>query len=137
MMASSLLTPRCYARLLALLGGTAVLLAALGLLPTVRLAGRPGVAAMATGIGVSLFATGVGVLPLVVRWRHGARTSALLATMVLRFLLVGILTLVLVLSGLLPKAPVLIWIALSYLVMLAAEATYTARQLTVAGKPGG
>lgn len=139
MTAAPLLTPRRYARLLALLGVTALLLAALGYLPTARLAGPAGVAAMAAGIAVSLVATGVGALPLVGRRAASSGAPALLAAMALRFAIAAVLALVLALSGLLPKAPVLLWIALSYLVMLAAEAAFTARQTAApaAGNPGG
>jgi hypothetical protein len=139
MTAPRILTPRRYARLLALLAGTALLLAALGYLPTARLAGPAGPAAMAAGIAASLVAVALGALPLLAPWQGGQGASALLLAMVLRFAVAAVLALVLALSGLLPRTPVLLWIALSYLVMLAADAAYTARQAAApaAGNPGG
>ncbi|MCL4838224.1 MAG: hypothetical protein KJ058_09705 [Thermoanaerobaculia bacterium] len=139
MTAARILTPRRYARLLALLAGTGLLLAALGYLPTARLAGPAGLVAMAAGIGVSLVATAVGALPLLAPARGGTGASALLAAMVLRFAVAAVLALVLALSGLLPRTPVLLWIGLSYLAMLAADAAYTARLAATpaAGHPGG
>lgn len=127
-MTQPLLDPRRYLRLLALLAGLAAALAAVGYLPTARLAGEPGTGAMVAGIAASLLATALGGLPLLLSpaSARDAATAPLLA-MALRFLVVVVLAVALALSGLVPVAPTLLWLALSYLVLLTAEAAFTAR----------
>jgi hypothetical protein len=130
----ALLDPRRYLRLLALLAALAAALAAVGYLPTARLAGATGTGAMVAGIAASLLATAVGGLPLLLP-RASARDSATvpLLAMALRFLVVIVLAVALALSGLVPVAPTLLWLALSYLVLLAAEAAFTARAVVQKG----
>jgi hypothetical protein len=130
----ALLDPRRYLRLLALLAALAAALAAVGYLPTARLAGATGTGAMVAGIAASLLATAIGGLPLLLP-RPAARDSATvpLLAMALRFLVVVVLAVALALSGLVPVAPTLLWLALSYLVLLAAEAAFTARAVVQKG----
>ena len=126
-MTAPTLAPRRYARLVAVLGGLALALALLGYVPTVRLAGPAGPAGMAAGIVASLLATALGGLPLVVpRASAAAQAQGLLQATALRFGVVLVLGLVVALSGAVPVAPALLWLALSYLVLVAAEAALTA-----------
>lgn len=126
-MTAPTLAPRRYLRLVAILGGLALALAALGYVPTVRLAGPDGTTGMIAGIVASLLANALGGLPLMVpRDSAAAQAQSLLQATALRFGAVLVLGLVVALSGAVPLAPALLWLALSYLVLVAAEAALTA-----------
>lgn len=128
------LAPGRYARLLALLAALAAALALVGYLPTLRLAGEAGAVAMGAGIVASLLATALGGLPLTLpRASAAAAAQGLLQATALRFGVVLVLGLALALSRAVPLAPALLWLAMSYLVLVAAEAAFTARAATRKG----
>ena len=117
-----------YLRFLAWAAGVAVGLALVGWIPTQRLGGDGAVRAMLAGCAVSLAASAVGGVPIAFARRPGsapaARTQALLMAMGLRFGLVAILGLAAVLSGLFDRAPLLLWVAVSYAAQLMVDTRY-------------
>ncbi len=107
----------------------AVIIAAVGYFPTMRLGGSSAVTAMLVGCLISLIASVAGAVP-VARASCGPVQNlpqvALLST-TLRFLVVLMLALAAALSGWFDTAPLLVWVAISYLVLLAADTVYVVR----------
>lgn len=105
--------------ILAVAGG----LAGLGYVPTQRLAGDAGVIGMLVGCGASVVASLAAGLVAV----QGAdadpagRMKIALASMAVRFGAVLVLALALALSGYFERPPLLIWMAISYLALLAVD----------------
>ena len=116
-----------YARFVAWAVVLAVVVAGAGYFPTRRLAGPEGVPAMFAGCGVSLFASLIGAIPVALASTSptGAVGKAALASMLIRFMVVLAAGLSLALSGWLPRGPLLIWIAISYLALLVPDTRYT------------
>jgi len=116
----------------------ALVCGAAGLPVTAKLAGRASMPAVAAGTAVSLVAHWIGLLPVV--FLLGPRPEKLLAGLLggmsVRFFLTLLLALPLALTGWLPAAPFLVWVAVSYLVILLADTTVLAlfhRKLDAAG----
>ncbi len=104
-------------------------LALLGWPPTKRLAGAEGVRAMWAGVAVSWIASVVGGLPI---WRAIANgrpleLTELMGGMGLRFVVVLFGALYLVLNGLVPTVPLIVWIGLSYLLLLPFDVRFAVR----------
>lgn len=116
-------SPRPAAVLARLLGFsllTVIVLAAIGYFPTQNLAGGPGVAAMLTGIAIALAAAAAGMTPPILSLEAPPleRQKFLMVGMGVRFLVTLGLTVAGVFSGLLPRTPLVVWIAIGYLVLL-------------------
>ena len=118
-----------FGRFLLLLVGVLAGLVVLGYLPTVRLAGVEGLKGMWVGVSISLIGSVIGSIPLVWAGHKGAEnaTAAILGSMVIRFGLVLALTLLVVLTGAVAKAPLLIWVATSYLAALVVDSRYASK----------
>ena len=103
---------------------TAVLLAmAAGFVPTRSLGGHDAVTAMAIAGGMSVLATILGSIPVIwasLRSPEKVPTAALGATL-LRVVLLGAMAAPVAAYGGLPLRPLLLWVAISYLVALGAE----------------
>ncbi|MGE0479169.1 MAG: hypothetical protein AB7Q17_01735 [Phycisphaerae bacterium] len=99
---------------------TAAALALLGYFPTTALAGASGPVGMLTGIAISLVAALAGLAPPILALNHPApqRVSAMFQGIVVRFGVVILLTAAVVLGGRLERGPVLVWMALAYLVLM-------------------
>lgn len=98
----------------------AVVLLALGYFPTVRMLGADGIIAMLCGVAVTMLATLAGMVPVLLA-SHGSaqdRPQAIMMGMAIRLGLLVILSASLVLGGVAPYRPLLIWIAISFLVFL-------------------
>lgn len=121
--------PRAAGRYLRFVGRVAALAAAaalLGALPTRRLGGDGALLAMAVGCGISALGSAVGGLPFALaRPGRAAETAprGLLAS-ALRPLVVLGLGLAAALSGRLPVAPLLVWLAISYVLLLVPDTRY-------------
>ncbi len=102
----------------------------LGYFPTVRLAGSATVFSMIAGVAVSLVASWVGAVPVALTRNRAAAfgpgTMAMVA-MLIRFFVVLILALSIALSGKVDRAVFLIWVGISYMVLLAADTHYALR----------
>jgi hypothetical protein len=108
----------------------------LGYFPTVRLAGSATVFSMIAGVGVSLAASWAGAVPVALRrYRAAAFGSGnvVMVTMLVRFVVVLALVLLIALSGMVDRAVFLIWVGISYLVLLAADTQYALKFAKTAG----
>lgn len=115
-----------YLRFLALASGTTAGLILVGYVPTVRLGGHSAVTAMLAGCAASLFASGVGALPiaLVGRGAPGTAGPGILAAMLVRMVVALLAAVALALSGWFARGPLLVWTAVSYVVLLVADTWY-------------
>ncbi len=125
-------TARGYLKFAAAAAAVTAALAALGAVPTRSLADGPGVAAMLVACGLSLAASLAAGLPVA---RAAARPGgspvvAVLAATGVRFAVIVPATVAAALSGRWPRGPLLVWVAISYLALLAVDTLYA---LGVAG----
>ncbi len=107
----------------------------LGYIPTVRLAGSATVVSMIAGVVVSLAASWAGALPVALTRNRAASfgpTNVVMAAMTVRFLVVLALALLIALSGKVDRAIFLIWVGISYMVLLAADTHYALRSSPIA-----
>lgn len=119
-----------YLRFLAWVAGAAVLIALVGALPTRRLGGEEAIPAMIAGCAIGALASAAGGIPIALRRGAGdpaARLAAMLTSMLLRLAVVIALGAVAVLSGGLERRPLLLWIAISYVVLLVVDVRYALR----------
>ena len=113
----------------------AALIVALGYLPTKRLGGPGAVSAMLAGCAISLVASIVGSIPIIVASRGPGRqmpTAVMLST-ALRLMVVLALALSAALSGWFERAPLLVWVAISYVLLLATDTVFAVRVAGTAG----
>ncbi len=121
-----------YLRFLVWAVAAAAVVALLGWLPTRWWGGDEAVAAMLAGCGVSVLASALGGVPIALARRAdqtapaapAARLQALLMAMAVRFGAVAVLATAAVLSGLFLRAPLLIWVAVSYAAELVVDTRY-------------
>lgn len=116
-----------YLRFVVCVSLVVAVLAALGYVPTRRLGGEGAVAAMWAGCAVGAVASLMGLLPFV--FGRGVsspagRFQAMLLAMAVRFGVVLVLGLVAALSGWFERGPLLLWIAISYVALLAVETRF-------------
>lgn len=98
-------------------------LCAVGYLPTRRLAGFDGAAAMVAGCVISLLSAALAGLLLVVVAGDtpDARMTRSFLAMVVRLAVVVVLGLAAALSGLFARQPLLLWMAVAYVALLPIE----------------
>ena len=120
---------RYYAAFVGIGFGTALLVGGIGYFPTMRLTGGSGAAALAVGCGVSWIASCVGAVPisLALSQARGNLASAILAATALRFGVVLASTLAVALTRVFEPAPLLVWVALSYLTLVGTETMFALR----------
>lgn len=118
-------------RFVTLAVGALVLLAALGYVPTRRLAGDGATSAMLVGAGLALLASMIGILPLLkVRGRPPAqKIAALMGSIALRLGVVVAAAAAVALAGVLALKPFLVWIALSHLVLVAVDSLFARAEI--------
>lgn len=116
-------------RALALVALVAGAMIAIGYAPTKRVGGPEAVSAMLAGCAVSVIGSVAGMVPLAVAWRASMRRTvrAVLMAMVFRFVVVLGLALSLGLSGWFARAPLLVWVAISYVVLLVVDTIHAVR----------
>jgi hypothetical protein len=112
-----------YARFLGFAAGLAVVLCAVGYVPTRRLAGPDGTVAMLAGCGISLVAAALAgwLLTAVGAGTPEARMQRAFLAMVVRLAVVIVLGLAAALSGQFARTPLLFWMAAAYVVLLPLE----------------
>jgi hypothetical protein len=110
-------------RFLGLAVGLVAALCAVGYVPTRRLSGENGVAAMAAGCGISLVSAAAAglLLTAVAAQTPEARMQRGFLAMVVRLAVVTVLGVAAVLSGAFARTPLLFWMATAYLVLLPLE----------------
>jgi len=114
-----------YLRFLAWVVAVTAALALVGWVPTRRLGGEEAVPAMLAGCVVGILASALGGVPIALAGGSpAARMQALLFSMVIRLGAVVILAVAAVLSGWFPRAPLLLWVAISYVVQLVVDTRY-------------
>lgn len=123
-----------YLKLLACSIVCAALLAAIGYLPTMRLAGGAGgggLTAMFCGIGVSLFASSLGSIPICLALGDERRNTAnaILGATCIRFLAVLPPVAALTLTHVVDRVPFVFWVAISYLILLGADTVVSVQSL--------
>ncbi len=106
-------------------------LMAVGYLPTVRLGGQEAVPAMLTGCAVGLAASFLGALPV---WKARQRDPretlpAVIGSITLRFAAAIALATAAVLSGGFATRPLLLWVAISYVGLLATDVRFARASL--------
>jgi hypothetical protein len=114
-----------YLRFLAWVVAVTAALALVGWVPTRRLGGEDAVPAMLAGCAVGILASALGGVPIaLVRGGPAERMQALLLSMAIRLGAVVILAVAAVLSGWFLRAPLLLWVAISYVVQLVVDTRY-------------
>jgi hypothetical protein len=121
-----------YLRFLAWALAAAVIAALLGFVPTRRLGGEEAVRSMIAGCFVGWLASALGGVPVALgRGREAAepaaRLQAMLVSMGLRFGVVLALGAAAAFSGWFGLKPLLLWIAISYLALLAVDTWYAVK----------
>jgi uncharacterized membrane protein len=117
-----------FAGFVCLLLAASVALSLLGWLPTRKFVPEGGVAAMLAAIAVSVIASVVGVMPVFLAERKGTpQLHHVLATIVVRFLLLLAGIGYVLLLDTVERAPFLIWVAVSYLLLLPLDVRYAVR----------
>jgi hypothetical protein len=129
---------RLYARSLLLIVAAAGVVAALGYLPTKRVAGAEGVTAMLAGCAITMIASAIGVIPIAGAAGRPSRVTPQVIMVATSVRLVGVLVLAVAaaLSGLFERGPLLIWVAVSYLAQLAVDTWSAANVLKNKGTEG-
>lgn len=121
-----------FGRYLALVAGILGILWLAGYLPTMRLAGHDGVLAMIIGSFLSVLGSLAGTMPFL--WFRGQppvqAVSTIMGAIAIRLAVVIFLALAGALSGLLPNAPFLIWVAISHAGLLIADIYYARNQIS-------
>src|SRR5665213_562631 len=112
-----------YARFLGLAVAVVVVLCAVGLVPTRRLAGTGGVPAMFAGCAIGLMSAALAGLLLIAGAGDtpDARMRRSFLAMVARLVVVVALGAAAALSGMLATQPLLLWIAVAYMALLPLE----------------
>lgn len=111
---------RSYATFVGAAAVSAGAVIAVGYFPTVRLAGDDAVGSMLAGCAASWIAGCVGAVPLArtIPFRSPKSGIAVLASTVIRFVVVLLLVVPFVLSGWFDRVVFVLWTAISYMVML-------------------
>jgi hypothetical protein len=118
-----------YLRFLAWTVALAVGIALLGYLPTKRWGGESAVRAMLAGCGVGGVASALGGVPVLLFSGMGGASGAsgasgVLAAMAVRFAAALGLGLAAALTGSFERGPLLLWLAISYMVLLTVDTRY-------------
>ena len=125
-----------YARLVGAALLVVAVVACLGYWPTIRIAGVETVWSMLVGCGVSWIAGCVGAIPLAraMSRRSPQPAFAVLASTALRFVTVLLLIVPLALSGWFEPTPLVLWVAVSYVVLLMLDTAFTVRAVKRTGE---
>jgi hypothetical protein len=119
-----------YLRFLAWVVGVAVLIALVGALPTRRLGGEEAIPAMIAGCVIGALASAAGGIPIA-RGRGetepAERLKVMMFSMALRLAVVVGLGTAASLSGEFDRVPLLLWIAIGYVVLLAVDTRYAVK----------
>lgn len=123
---------RVFLQFLLLAGAIVVALIALGYLPTRRLAGEAGLAAMLAGCLVSLVASLAGTVPVFLA-RHRSHVEMVPAALVATATRLGVaivLTTAVALAGSIATKPLLLWVVISHGGLLIADTMLSIKVLS-------
>jgi hypothetical protein len=118
-----------YPRFLAWAVGLTLTLVLVGYAPTRSLAGKGAIPALVVGCAIGLVSAALGGVPIHLARGSGRMGTAAFAGMAVRFASACALALGAVLSGWLDRGPLLVWVALSYLVLLVVDTRYALGRL--------
>lgn len=118
-----------YLRFLVWAVAVAAAAALLGYAPTRRLSGEAALPAMVAGCAIGLIASAVGALPILMARRSGAAPSPVqgLLSTAIRLGVLVVLGVSVGLSGAFETRPLIVWIALGYVVQIALDVRYAVR----------
>ena len=110
---------------------TALSVAAIGYYPMERLGADGGAAAMLVGCGVSWIASCIGALPTAAALSSRSKqpTTAILASTMVRFITALVLVVPVVLGGWFDKTVLVLFVAVSYLMMLMVDTLLAVRMI--------
>jgi len=125
------------ARLALISTATGALLIAVGYWPTTHIVGRQGVAALIVGVLIALVGGWAAYGPVLASLRKPGpeRVNAILLSTVLRFVVTLGLATAAALSGYFPSKPLILWVAIAQLIVLAVDTVGLVR--LVKHGPGG
>jgi len=130
---------RSYLTLVVVAVASAMVLMGLGYVPTSRVAGRDGVAAMVVGCVISWIAGCVGAIPVAraIGGRSRSAVNAILTATSIRFGAALVLVVPAALSGLVERKGLVLWVGISYVSMLGVDTLLAVRMLNHpnGGKP--
>lgn len=120
---------RRYAAVVGVALAAVVIIGAIGYLPTFRLSGREGVAALAAGCGLSWLASCAGAVPLAMATARSTaqQANAVLVSTGVRFITVLALVAPAVFSGWFDRTVLVVWVVISYLLLLVVDTTLAIR----------
>lgn len=120
---------RDYVRLVAVALAVTVVIASAGYVPTLRWAEGDRIPAMIAGCAASWAASCVGAAPLARALSRPTpeRATAILASTTIRFFVVLALVVPLTLSGWFDRVVFVVWVAISYLLLLAVDTCFAVR----------
>lgn len=106
-------------------------LVAIGYFPTRRIAGDSAVGAMIAGCCVSFLASLIGAIPIALAYGNPARNvmTSMSASMLVRLVALAAFGITALLSGWFDRAPLLIWMGISYMGLLVADTRFALRSL--------
>lgn len=115
-----------YLRFVAWTVGLAALALAAGYVPTRTWVGAPALPAMLAGCAIGLLASWVGAIPVALAAAREVKAGQPIAlgSMALRLFVVLALVLPGALSGWFARAPLVVWVGISYIVLLAVDTRY-------------
>jgi len=116
--------------------GVLAVVGALGVLPTRRMAGEPGLAALVAGLAVAWLASALGALPVLGAVARGGSDRPVAVIGQATALRAGATiagALVVILGSELPRTAFVIWLALAYGALLVVETRWTTRWLNAGG----
>ena len=120
---------RLYFRYVLAASSSTLIIVILGYVPTVRIAGSDAVAAMLAGCGASWLASCLAVAPLAavrVQEQRQVAPAVLLSTGI-RFIAVLVLVVPLTLSGWFEQTVLVVWVGISYLLLLLIDTAFAVR----------
>lgn len=120
---------RSYVKFVATAAVTAALLAGLGYFPTVRLVEEGAAAAMLAGCGISWASSCFGAIPLATAASGPTKRAAeaILLSTAVRFVAALLLVVPAALSGWFNRNALVLWVAISYMIMLLVDTTFAVR----------
>ena len=119
-----------FARFALLVVATAVLLGAIGYLPTRSFSVDGAVPAMIAALAVAALGSIIGAVPIVLAdWQGTARPQVVMVSMFVRLVAVVLLAAFVALTLGLEPAPFLLWLALAYLLLLVVDTRYAMNAL--------
>ena len=120
---------RNYVKLVAAALLVTAIIAGTGYYPTMKLAGDDHISAMIAGCTMSWIASCAGAVPLAraLSGPSSETATAILASTTIRFFVVLALVAPLTLSGWFDRVVFIVWVAISYLLLLAVDTCYVVR----------